>query len=274
MTTMYDSTSPQNIPADAQAVARYINGLYFWPDDQIARFTGVPNKTITINTSADADVLDVEGGDATALESVAWVQRQRSRGIEPTVYCSREGAAGYGWPWVQSAFTAAGLPFPHFWIADYTDESHLVPGSSATQWTDHGDLYDISEADPTWLGGTPPKPTPPPPTEATMPGVSPAVITPDTFQHRGAIVYPGKPFHIWVDKSGIPQHEDILDKAAGPGSPNPSPPIAALTFVDQVPGIQIIGDQIVLTVQTGPGGSCWAFVQTIGTSGWGASQLL
>jgi hypothetical protein len=58
----------------------------------------------------------------------------------------------------------AGVVPPHYWIADYTDHEHLVPGSVATQWTDAGP-YDISETDGIW----PARPVPPAPAQPLSP---------------------------------------------------------------------------------------------------------
>ena len=150
--TMYDSTSPGEIPTDAQVVAGYVDGIYEWLPTDWARFPDAIKKTIAVFTSTDADILDSEFQDAMAIDTPAWVLRQRARGADPTVYCSLVGQPGYGWPWVKQAFADAGVAPPHYWIADYTDEPHMVDGSVATQWTDHQDLYDISLADEKWVG--------------------------------------------------------------------------------------------------------------------------
>ena len=144
MTTLYDSIDPTKIPKDAQVVAGYVGGT--WPTfaKLPALFPNALLVSIAINASEDADVLDVEQGDATPAQAPAWVIRQRSLGRHPTVYCSRS-------PWadVQRAFDAPNVPQPDYWIADYTSAEHLLPGSVATQWTDAGP-YDISVTNGTW----------------------------------------------------------------------------------------------------------------------------
>jgi hypothetical protein len=151
--TLYDSIDPTKIPANAELVAGYVNG--HWPT--YSRLAGLfPNATlvsIAVTADADAMVLDVEEGDATPAQAPAWIQRQRARGGDPTIYCSRVSM----WPAVQAAVAAAKIAPPHYWIADYTGTPHLVPGSVATQWTDAGP-YDISETNGTW----PHQPVPPP----------------------------------------------------------------------------------------------------------------
>jgi len=178
MATMYDGVDPAQVPAGAQVYAGYVNGNWQTYEPLKVKFPNAQHVSIAVNTSADADVLDCETGDATAQDAVAWVQRQRARGADPTVYCSRIGAAGYGWPWVQQAFHNAGVAQPHYWIADYTGAPHLVPGSVATQWIDHGG-YDESATNGVWpvagLHSTIPAPSPqatPAAVHITVPGVS------------------------------------------------------------------------------------------------------
>ena len=163
MTALYDSTDPTKIPANAPMVAGYTSGL--WPT--FGRLAGLfPNAiriSIAIDATHDADVLDVEQGDATPADVVAWVNRQRSHGADPTVYCSRVSM----WPAVQAAVATARIAPPHYWIADYTGVKHLVPGSSVTQWADIGP-YDISETNGSWHQTPAPGPTPSPtPTPVT-----------------------------------------------------------------------------------------------------------
>ena len=67
------------------------------------------------------------------------------------------------WPAVKAAVAAAGITPPDYWIADYTGQNHLVPGSVATQWADMGP-YDISETNGTW----PAVPVPPAPTNVSL----------------------------------------------------------------------------------------------------------
>ncbi len=145
MTTLYDSTDPTQIPKDAPMVAGYVGGRWTTWGQLAQLFPDAVRISIAIDSSEDADVLDVEQGDAVPSDVPAWVERQRARGADPTVYCSRVSM----WPAVQAAVGAVGIAPPHYWVADYTGVAHLVPGSAATQWTDAG-LYDISETDGVW----------------------------------------------------------------------------------------------------------------------------
>ena len=62
---MYDSVSPGNIPAGAEMVAAYQDGLYANVGAMRARFPGATVVTIAVRHTTRAHVLDVETGDAT-----------------------------------------------------------------------------------------------------------------------------------------------------------------------------------------------------------------
>lgn len=153
--TLYDSTRPSLIPANAPAVAGYVNGEFAWSLADWARFSTPYKKTITVNAKTPADILDIERFNATSDQAPGWTSLARRAGIvRPTLYCSRLGT----WPDTQKAM---GKTPVDYWIADYTTSAHLVPGSVATQWTDQGDRYDLSVADQAWLAGGLPQPPPP-----------------------------------------------------------------------------------------------------------------
>lgn len=167
MTTMYDSTDADNIPSNATLMAGYINGKYqsYYPMVAVHPAPAVV-ESITVMAHASsgwvaADILDIESGDATPSEAPGWAVAMRSLNRRPTCYCSRLGT----WPDTIAAFAKAGVPQPDYWIADYTNQPHLVPGSVATQWTDNDNIYDISLTNGTWplstINPTPPPPLPP-----------------------------------------------------------------------------------------------------------------
>jgi hypothetical protein len=60
----------------------------------------------------------------------------RKLGRPGIVYCSRALM-----PSVQHYFIAANVAQPYFWVADWTNEAHLVAGSVATQWADGSTKY-------------------------------------------------------------------------------------------------------------------------------------
>jgi len=148
---MYDSVTPSAIPADAEVVAGYVDGLYRWSDADWARFPNAAKVRIAVFPwTNDGDVLDVETGDATPAQAPGWLaQRQAANpGKRFTIYCSLSWV-----PEVQAA--CQGLDYD-LWIAHYTYQEHLEPGSVATQWTDKGSNglnVDISLCLSSWVDG-------------------------------------------------------------------------------------------------------------------------
>ena len=168
MATMYDSTTASDIPLSAEIVAGYIDGIYCWTTQDWARFPNAQHVTIAVFASTNNGmVLDCEDGDATPAQCPAWVQMRRNAGLaQPTIYCSQSL-----WPQVQSAFNAAGVAQPDYWIASWTGSPFLVPGSVATQYADppsSGGHYDVSLTNGVWPGSKPEPPLPPNPQEPTM----------------------------------------------------------------------------------------------------------
>jgi hypothetical protein len=142
---VYDSVTPGELPSD-QAAAVYADGAYAASSSQMAGHHSV--LWIDANGSdPNANVLDVEPGDATPSGAAQWVQSHLSAQphSEAIIYTMRSD-----WSAVQDA--VGGLPsweqgHVKYWIADPTGVPHVVPGSSATQWY-WGSKYDISTANP------------------------------------------------------------------------------------------------------------------------------
>jgi len=160
MTVMYDGVNPATVPPGAQVYAGYVNGN--WPSYNalVQQYPTAQHVSITVNSSGTAQVLDVESGDAAAVDVPGWLNRMRAEGVHrPTVYCSRIGAPGYGWQNVIDACNSAGVALPDFWIADYTDGPHSLTLGGVTavavQWTDHGGYDESVINDTSWPGGTP-----------------------------------------------------------------------------------------------------------------------
>lgn len=165
MLVMYDSITVEAIPKSATAVAGYVGG--FWPTyKQLQReFGHVRLLSIAVNSSEDADCLDVEKGDARPQDAPAWVKRQQARGIKrPVIYCSVSVV-----PAVVAALRADGLSSSsvRWWTAHYVGRPHLCgPGcgmlpnhiADATQWTDRalGRNLDESLCGETFLPPLPP----------------------------------------------------------------------------------------------------------------------
>jgi hypothetical protein len=142
---IYDSVTPGTLPSD-QAAAVYADGAYAASSSQVSGHHSV--LWIDANGSdPNANVLDVEPGDATPAGAATWVQAhlKAQPHSEAIIYTMRSD-----WSAVQDA--VGGLPsweqsHVRYWIADPTGVPHVVPGSSATQWY-WGSNYDISTANP------------------------------------------------------------------------------------------------------------------------------
>ncbi len=141
--TMYDSVNLSQVPANAVAVAGYVNGQ--WPTFPTlkTRFPHARRLSIAVTADADADALDVEKGDATPEQAAAWVKRQSARGLKrPVVYCSVSDAQS-----VLDTLARAGVQRSavRLWTAHYTFQPHrcgpqcgfgLTTQADATQYTD------------------------------------------------------------------------------------------------------------------------------------------
>lgn len=145
-TVMYDAVTVSNIPSSAPAVAGYTSGLFpTWPT-LLKLFPRARKLAIAVNAAHDADVLDVEQGDATPAQAPAWIKRQhavhKTSGI-PIIYCSVSVVAT-----VAHLCSSAGLKHGVdylIWSAHYTFRLHLCSPTcgfsmpftaDATQWTD------------------------------------------------------------------------------------------------------------------------------------------
>lgn len=152
---MYDSITATDIPTTAAMVAGYLSPSRFaWTVADWQRFPNAVLVHIAVRASTDAGhVLDVEQGDATPGEAVAWVQMRRRAGADPTVYCSLHDL-----PTVMAAFTQAGVTPPHYWVAHYDGQAVLPAGVVAKQYTDapaSGGHYDLSVVADYWPGVDP-----------------------------------------------------------------------------------------------------------------------
>ena len=145
--TIYDSVTPGTLPGN-QAAAVYADGAYAASASQVSGHHSV--LWIDANGSdPNANVLDVEPGDATPAGAATWVQAHLSAQPHSAaiIYTMRSD-----WSAVQAA--VGGLPsweqsHVRYWIADPTGVPHVVPGSSATQWY-WGSNYDVSTANPSF----------------------------------------------------------------------------------------------------------------------------
>jgi len=153
--TMYDSVDVSQIPRTAEAVAGYTSGN--WPTFPVLaqRFPNAHRLSIAVNSSHDADCLDVETGDATPDQAPAWFHRQIALGKHlPCFYANTSTM-----PAVISALAKTVIARHEYrlWTAHYTGAPHIEPGSDATQFYDKalGRNLDISWCRDTFFDAAP-----------------------------------------------------------------------------------------------------------------------
>ena len=137
---MRDSTTPTDIPIHGtDLVAGYVNGGFKWSAEGFARFSGIPHIRIDVSGTnpENAEVLDVERGDADVPTAVIWAKKRKTAfpdGYPPIIYCNR----GMLTP-LFNAMNAAGLQIVRdfrTWIAtlDGTKTVHDMTGVTAVQY--------------------------------------------------------------------------------------------------------------------------------------------
>lgn len=134
---MYDAVNWQAIPADAQEVAGYMDGAASaWPPEAWARWPHA--RRITVLGNQSADICDCETGDLNERQAATWYHI--TGGV---VYIERSRLP---------VLLALGVPIGRVWVADWTGEGHLFPGSWGTQYANptsgSGGDYDLSELAP------------------------------------------------------------------------------------------------------------------------------
>lgn len=170
---MRDSTTLADIPThNLDIVAVYINGRFAVTEKQVrARFPHIPIAWIDVNgTHPEADILDVETGDATPAGAVLWVKAKRLRQLQathplypPIIYCNRATLTP-----LFNAMNAAHLHVAHdfmLWPATLDGTKRLADMLGVTAVQARGEAqtgghYDESDVyDPAWLA--PPAPAGP-----------------------------------------------------------------------------------------------------------------
>ena len=141
--SLYDSVTPSSLPSGAP-VAVYADGSYASSASQVAGHKSVL-WIDTKGTDTKANVLDVEPGDATPAGAAQWAHAKLSANPNSTavVYTMMSD-----WQQVKAnvhALPASMQKHVQYWIADPTGTPHIVPGSSATQWS-WGSSIDTSMA--------------------------------------------------------------------------------------------------------------------------------
>ena len=160
---MYDDVNVNLIPRNAKAAAGYIDGHWQTYLKLKLRCPLAKLVSIAVFPSDNADVLDVEPGDATNAQAPAWVKRQnwrRKNGHKygtalPVLYTSASNG-----PHLIAVCTKAGLRYgiDYLWWSAHYDPKWGVhfchpgcyPGvdhvAHATQYTDHANNEKLDES--------------------------------------------------------------------------------------------------------------------------------
>jgi hypothetical protein len=135
----FDSVEPAVLPA-GQAAAVYADGPFATTSASVAGHGSL--LWIDVNGSdPNANVLDVEPGDATPAVAAAWASTKLTANpnSQAIVYTFRAE-----WPSVIAAINtlpASMQSHVKYWISDPTGFPHILPGTAATQWA-WGPQYD------------------------------------------------------------------------------------------------------------------------------------
>jgi hypothetical protein len=184
--TMYDAVTPSNIPASAAYVAGYVGGLWPTYTTLLKQFPRATILSIAINSSENAECLDVETGDATIADIPAWVKRQLSDKVyRPVIYSS---VANMGNVLSTLAANNISRQSVRLWSAHYSNGNHICGPSSCgqvrqdmdgTQWTDNanGKSLDQSSLDSNFFIAT------------TVTAPTTTISTPATIQNGSTGLY-------------------------------------------------------------------------------------
>lgn len=135
---MFDDVTVSLLPSGYSAYAGYADGIYANLTAIRAKFPNAHILDIAVRSSVDATCLDIETGDATNAQAVAWVQRQHARGLKlPIVYTSAGNAQA-----LINTLASGGVARNTYllWSAHYTGRAHICskdpyPIADGTQWT-------------------------------------------------------------------------------------------------------------------------------------------
>lgn len=203
---MGDAVTPANLPQGLDVYAGYVGGR--WPDYQsmTVLFPNARHLSIAVNSGQKADCLDVETGDAVPGDVPFWLAMwHRANTPKPVLYRSTS--------MVSDIVQVAGPRDRYLiWSAHYTDKPHICTSAAcwpispveweadATQWSDHGGIWDESLlsdtffADPIPGGHMPRNPLP----AAALPVKDVKVSSSQPGQWDVICLgADGHPYHIW-----------------------------------------------------------------------------
>jgi len=149
---MFDSVNVENLPVNPDNLyAGYVGGLYPTFTQILHRFPKARVVSIAINATEDAQVLDVETGDATPADVPGWLNRMRAqKRHNVTVYTSRSNIDA-----VLAACDAAKVAHPLIWAADWTGAPHAVTGAVAVQYLSNAYIDETCITDAFWPDSKP-----------------------------------------------------------------------------------------------------------------------
>lgn len=140
--TMFDDTDLSLVPADAEAVAAYVDGRFANIDEAKQKFPNAHILPIAVFARDHARALDDEPGDATNEQAPGWFKAQPPHpdGLKYVFYTSASNIAA-----LVQTLSAAGIKRSDYliWSAHFTNTPHICgpttcgfPQADGTQWTD------------------------------------------------------------------------------------------------------------------------------------------
>lgn len=152
--TMYDSVEPGAIPADAEMVGGYLDGIYAWSQAEWDRFWRAEKVTFSaVGVRWDADLFDVEPGCIWPPENVlSLVVTARANGRWPGVYCNQM----QHWAYIRQMFRMRGMEEPPYFVSNYDGDPTIPAGAIGKQYKhppQTGRHYDLSAVDERWIPG-------------------------------------------------------------------------------------------------------------------------
>jgi hypothetical protein len=186
---MFDDVTPSLIPSTAEAVGYYVDGRYKDGTDIAKLFPKAKLVGIAVTSTDDADVLDVETGNATIADIFPWLTRQRSKTwtgstSKPVIYTSVSNVDSMMLTMDANKFARSDYLI---WSAHYTGSAHVCgpdtckatsTACDATQYTDSalGKSLDESECSAAFFR-TDPAPDPAPAPKPSPAPAKPATVT-------------------------------------------------------------------------------------------------